>query len=390
MKPVKPSPDFELTPHARGGWQKKYKGRVYYVAPHDPQEAREAWYAIKRAIDADLPAPKVVRMGKGLTVGRIANRYDAQRGLDFEAGKLTHGEYELYRRVLRFMVKGLGRDTLYRDLTPGHFTRMYRRWEALDIGNHALANRVKVVRACWRFADDQDWIPHMPKFGRVFKKPATGKRQGKPPHPFDVLRIAACSENLQVEAMILLMMNGAYTAKDCAALPREAVDFARGVVVFPRPKMERRQPIDRAFVLWPETAEVLREVMARRPDDTLVFRTHHGNPWVRGKFSRKGKGGIADAVSWPFRKTCTALGLKPFGPSWIRHVWRTIADELEKPHAAARVLGHRLPGMAEVYVHAIEVDRLKVITDHVRRRFLSRPDTDPANQAPTPPPAPSS
>jgi integrase len=218
------------------------------------------------------------------------------------------------------------------------------------------------ARTVFKHADENDWIARRPKYGTIFRKPLTGKRSGV---GFSLREaralIAVATYNVQLEAMLLLMLNGGYTAKDCACLPRSAVDFDRNLIVFPRPKMARRNGIERAMVMWPETAEALKEVMAQRPGDELVFRTRWGRPWVYG---------TNDSVRLLTQRLVKTMWGKPArGPAWLRHLHRTIADELEKPHAAARLMGHRLKGMAQTYVDHIEHDRLEVVTRHIRERL---------------------
>lgn len=356
----KPYPTFPLTPHPSGrGWSKKYKGVQLFIRDREPEKAVERFNRLAGRIDKG----EHMALGKSVadpSVFDVCNRYVHERKLDREAGRLSAGAWNDYDDAAAEMYDCFGEDTLVEDLAPDDFTRLHRRLVA-RLGPHAMGRMIQSCRTIFKHAFDNNWIRHLPRFGSVFKKPTTEKRQGKGFTLEETRVLVACAVGSQLEAMLLLMLNGGYTAKDCAALPRSAVDVKLGIIKFPRPKMKRRRAIDRVMTLWPETAEALAEVMADRPDDELVFRTAHGNPWVRG---------LTDSVRLICGRIQGDLGWAPVrGPSWLRHLHRTISDELEKPHAAARLMGHRLPGLAEVYVDTIEHIRIQQVTDHIRARL---------------------
>jgi integrase len=383
MKPAKPYPSFPLTPHVRGGWGKKYKGHQLYLPDPDPEKALADFHRRARLVDAGRDPVAVIRT-EGATVGEVATRFAQERLADKEAGKIKLGTYDDYAAAMKEMVDELGRDTLVAELVPDDFTRLYRRLSE-RLGTHALARNIQAVRTMWNHAEENGWVERRPRYGSAFKKPRTGKRKGKPLEPHQIKKLLAKASG-QVKAMILLGINAGYGAKDCSDLRRELVNFKTGVLVFPRPKMEDRDAIDRAATLWPETIKALREVMADRPDDELVFRTEKmKRPWVRTVVSRKGKVSHIDAVAQEFYKVCDAAEIQRRGFYELRHAHRSLADELEKPNAAARIMGHRLPGLAEVYVDKIEHDRLKEITDHIRLRVLGSSRGQTRREAKSPP-----
>lgn len=355
-KPKKPYKTFPLTPHVRGGWAKRYKGHLLYIAERDPGEALKKFNRTAKLIDDGRY--KREKDPADVTVADVCTRYITERQKDVDAGTLSAGTLSDYEDATIDMQLVLGATTHVDDLTQDDFTRLFRKLSE-RLGSNALANTVQRCRTIWNHAEENGWIDRRPKYGTVFKKPPSIRKQGTGFTVEEARVLVACFVGSQLEAMTLLMLNGGFTAKDCAALPRSAVDLRRGVLMFPRPKMKRRRAIDRAVTLWPETLEALRDVMRERPDDELVFRTSYGLPWVQGK---------TDSINMLFTRMVVDLGWPRRGPSWLRHLFRTLADELEKPHAAARIMGHRLPGLADVYVDAIEHDRLRFITDHVRSR----------------------
>src|SRR3989440_11452334 len=85
-RPKKPYPDFPLTPHASGAWQKKIRGKIHYfgkwakrvngklvrIEGDGWKEALEAY----KAVAEDLHAGRTPRVkGDGLTVADLSNAF---------------------------------------------------------------------------------------------------------------------------------------------------------------------------------------------------------------------------------------------------------------------------------------------------------------------------
>jgi integrase len=214
------------------------------------------------------------------------------------------------------------------------------------------------------YAVAQGWIDTPPRYGRAMDAAPPGRRAIRPYTLDEARALVAAATDPQIKAMVLLALNCGYGANDCANLPRSAVNLDGALVVFPRVKTD----IDRAAPLWPETVAALRAVMDARQGDDLVFRRRCGLPWVR--LNRRGRRIVwIDSTIHHFKSLCAAAGVECRGIYGLRHLHRTIADECADANAACRLMGHRLPGMAQVYVDAIEHDRLKRITDHIRFRL---------------------
>jgi hypothetical protein len=400
-KPTKPYATFPLTPHVRGGWAKKYKGHQLYMPSADPDEALADYHRRVTAIDRGQKPERVERI-ESPTVGYVVNRYARERRLDQEAGRLGLNSLHNYRNAGKEMAQFFGPTLPVEDLTPDHFTRFYRYLEGrpdprdehrrreLPLGAHALARMVRCCRSIWKYAAENDWIVKRPKYGSNFSIPLTGKRQSVGPSVDDVRTLVAGSAG-QLHAMILLALNGGYIGGDCSALPRTAYDARLHIIRFPRPKMERRNPVDRIMTTWRITEEALARVIEDQrkkwPHEKRMFTTRHGKPWVETFTSDKGRLSGHNSVGLMYRRLCKLLEVEATDFSALRHVHRTLADELEKPHAAARIMGHRLPGLAEVYVDKIEHVRLQEITDHVWERLfvgwtMDWPRKDPARHEP--------
>ena len=74
-----------------------------------------------------------------------------------------------------------------------------------------------------------------------------------------------------------------------------------------------------------------------------------------------------------FTQTMERLGMKRPGLSAyvLRHVHRTIADEVGDKGACDRIMGHADKSMAAEYIERIDDDRLRRVADHVRDWLFS-------------------
>jgi integrase len=70
-------------------------------------------------------------------------------------------------------------------------------------------------------------------------------------------------------------------------------------------------------------------------------------------------------------------GRKGLGFYTLRHTFRTVADEAKDQPACDFIMGHEGPHVAAVYRERISDDRLKAVTDHVRK-WLFPPKPCPA------------
>jgi len=151
------------------------------------------------------------------------------------------------------------------------------------------------------------------------------------------------------------------------------------VIAYPRPKTG----VERVVPLWPESVAALEKWIVSRPQPKdarnagLVFLTPEGLTLVRQKVKTSEDGAIdgvinLDRLSHEFDDLLEALRLKRRGLGFyaLRHTFRTWADEVRDQHAIHRIMGHSLPGMSDVYVEEISLDRLRAVADHVRAKLF--------------------
>ena len=363
----KPYKNFPLTPHVRGGWAKCYKNHCLYIAERNPKKALEEFYRRARQIDCGHQPGRTARRAAVMTIKYLANLYLQDRKEDIAAGKLGEACYRNYRESLRKMLRILGNDYLVSDMTPDTFALLGRRMsqgvKVAVLGKHCMARHIQAIRSVFKYAAANLWIPAAANFGTRFGKPNLPRKSGNP-ITTEELRLILAVAPAELKVFILLMANCAYTPRDLELLPVKAVQLqldaagiaSGGVIMFPRPKMINRRPIDRAAVLWPETALALQQAIT--PDTVLVFHA------LRGGALR------TDVVSRQFADLCTVAGIERRGPAWLRHWFRTVADETDSATPVARVMGHRLAGMAEVYVDRVEHHRITAVCDYVGIKLL--------------------
>jgi len=391
-KPQWPYPNIvTMTAHPSGYWCKKIKGKLYYFGPIDQPDVALARY---QEDGPDLHAGRVPRRRRrgqwieSTTVANAANAFMSVKTDQLDAGEISPNTWRDYHRMLDFIVGVLGRTRRAQDLGPADFADLRaaggKRWGPWELGK-----MVVVTRMLFRFAYDHELIDAPLRFGEGFRKPdlvaKRRARRAKGRQVFTAEEIRTLYQattdrgDHQMRAMILLAINGGLGQTDCAELPMNVLDLKEAVLDYERPKTG----VQRIVPMWPETVEALRQAIEHRPSPRTsvwterggpVFVTMFGLPWVRQRVSRIGgqveKVVPIDSVSLQFGKLRKAL-LPDEAPAFygLRHTFRTVADELPggDQHAVHRIMGHSLPGMSDVYVERITVDRCRRVTDHVRQ-----------------------
>lgn len=404
-RPPKPYADFPLTPHPSGAWQKKIRGKIHYFGKWGkrangqlqriPGDGWEDALALYKAQADDLHAGRTPRVNKdGLTVADLCNHFLTAKVRKVEAGELTPRMFAEYKLMTDMVTAGFGKTRLVDDLAAADFAQlratMVKRWGPLRV-----VNGVTRVKSIFKFGFEAGLIDRPVRYGPEFSPPSRAvlrrHRAKSPPKMLESAELRRLLDALegkevptgqvngagepetakldpdpQLRAMILLGLNCGFGNGDCASLPLGAVEFGAGFIVFPRPKTG----IPRRCPLWPETVEALRAVVAARPapkgfsDCGLVFLTYRGTAWVRvGKDSR------SDYLSVRFNRLLKVLSLhrSGFGFYTLRHVFRTVADGARDIPAVRSIMGHADASIDAAYRERIEDERLKAVTDHVRR-----------------------
>jgi integrase len=380
-RPPKPYPDFPLTPHPSGHWQKKIRGKIHYFGKWGRRAngvlervEGDGW---KEALDLyksqadDLHAGRTARgTGDGLTVAALCNRFLTAKHHKKESGELGGRMFVEYKNTADLLVSTFGMNRLVDDLAADDFealrAAMARRWGPVRLGN--AITRVKSV---FKYGIDNGLIEKAVRYGSEFRKPDKAvlrrhhAKAGEKVLAGDQLRRLIDAANPTLRAMILLGVNAGFGNHDVATLPMQSLNLDRGWLDFPRPKTgtPRRCP------LWPESVAAIREALAERPkplgseDCGRVFLNSRGTAFIR----TTGKS-HTDLISVHFGDLLKQLGLHRDGFSFylLRHVFRTVAGAARDPAAIDLIMGHADPSMGGRYRERIDDARLVAVTGHVR------------------------
>ena len=142
-RPQKPYPDFPLSPHPSGMWQKKIRGKIHYfgrwakrvdgkLVRVEGDGWREALEEYKKVAD-DLHAGRTPRVQTdGLTVTDLCNRFLTAKLRKRESGDLGLRMFGEYRETTDLLVGTFGKTRLVDDLAADDFeslrATMAERW----------------------------------------------------------------------------------------------------------------------------------------------------------------------------------------------------------------------------------------------------------------------
>jgi integrase len=372
-KPSKPYPGFPLFPHATGRWCKKIRGKFHYFGKWDNPDA-----ALKKYLDQrdDLHAGRTPRGDvSGLTIADLCNHFLNAKRRSLDPGELVDRTFRAYYLTCAVVVDFFGKSRLVDDLAADDFG-MFRTSLAKTNGPVSLGNEIVRIRMVFKFGLDQAIIERQIRYGQYFKKPSkkvlriARSKKGKRMFEAAELRTILAAVKQPLKAIIIVAVNCGFGQSDLASLPLSAIDLENGWIDFPRPKtgIERRCP------LWPETVEVLREAIGKRPkpkneaDEGICFLTQYGNRWVRyGKQTNPGDRSWVDIIGNRFRLLLKKLDINGNRNFYaLRHTFETVGGESLDQVAVNSIMGHADASMAAVYRERISDERLRAVVETVR------------------------
>ena len=282
-----------------------------------------------------------------------------------DSGELSPRTWSDYKDACTLVVSHFGKGRVVTDLHQDEFAAL-RKKLAKKWGPHRLGKTIQCIRCLFKFAYKSRMITTEADYGQGFERPSKKTlrlhRAAQGPKLFtaDELVKLLDAASVQVKAMILLGINCGFGNSDCDSLPTTAVDLDAGMIEFPRPKTG----VGRRCPLWPETTAALRKVLENRPapkDEAvaaLVFITKYGGSW----------GTHPAAITHETRKLLTKLGIEGHRNFYtLRHTFRTVADAAKDQPAADFIMGHESTHMSSHYRESIDDERLRAVTDHVRK-----------------------
>ena len=379
-KIAKPRKDFPLFPHAAGVWAKKVRGRLHYFGSTTSDPKGEAALTKWCEVKDDLLAGRTPRgCREGVTVADLANHFLTSKQHLVDSGELVQRTWDDYHASCERVIQQFGRTRFVDDLLPTDFERL-RASIAKNWGPVAVGNEVQRVRVLFKYGYDTELLEKPVRFGPGFKRPnkktlrhachAKGPRMFTPAQ----IRSLADEASTTMKAMILLGINCGFGNTDVGSLTFKALDLNCGWVNHPRTKtgIMRRCP------LWKETIAALRAAISTKPvpmDDA-----HYRTPWA--------KANVDNPVSKEMAKLIKTLGMSRPGLNFyaLRHTFETIGGETKDQPAVSHIMGHSpLSGdMSAVYRETISDDRLKAVTEHVRKWLFAKTKTNAKSKRPAP------
>ena len=350
--------------HAAGVWAKKIRGKLHYFGPWaDPDGALKKYKKQKGALHSGrTPRPDPA----GLTIKDVCNAFLRHKQALVDSSELSPRTWLKYKQVTDLLIDQLGKTRLADDLGSDDFAAirkyMVQRWGTLrvrDIMQH--------IRSVFKHALQAGLMDKPMRFGPGFQRPSKQtlrlERAAAGPRMLEAEEICRLlgAAVVPLGAMILLGVNAGPGKTDAGLLPLPALDLERGWLTYPR----RKTGIPRRCPLWPETVQVIKQVLAQRPAPKneagagFVFITKYGLPW-----SRDNDPGI---ITKEFSKVMDALGISGHRSFYgLRHSFETIGGEAKDQVAVDAIMGHADESMSAVYREWISDERLKAVTEHVR------------------------
>lgn len=138
--------------------------------------------------------------------------------------------------------------------------------------------------------------------------------------------------------ILITALNLCYYPIDIRTLPKAAINFATGVVIFDRAKTGQTT---RVGILWEQTRQALREYMQSEPHNAAsVFITQYGTPYTAQ--------GLRTAFRFLRDKTDVDRGIEL---AHVRDGAYSAAIEGGATETIAKILaGHKISGMSDAYI----------------------------------------
>jgi integrase len=368
---AKPRKDFPLTAHPSGRWCKKVRGKLHYFGPlSDADAALNKWLAEKDYLLAGRKPPRRDEPAVP-TLEDLVNRFLATKQTLLNSGDLSPWTMQSYDAACKRLLEAIGWNTPLTDIKPEHFEALRAKW-AKTWGPVRIAAEVNRSRVILNYAYKNGMVDRPIRFGEGFRRPSKKtirlSRHEQGPKMFEAAELCKMiAESSQpIKAMLLLAINGGLGNNDIAQMPIKALDLKTAWLRYPRPKTG----IMRHVPLWPETVAAITDWLTMRPEPhsdaerDLVFLTRTGKNWQPNPRNRE--------ITAECRKLLGRLGINGNRNFYaLRHTFETIAGESRDQIAVDAIMGHDDGSMRNAYRERISDERLKAVTEHLRRWLFS-------------------
>jgi integrase len=382
-KPDKPYKEFPLFAHQCGQWVKKIRGKLWYFGVWaEPIEALERYKKEVDDIQSGRDPRRMVASADDANCQLVdlVNTFLSSKKNLVDTGRLSNKMFSQYRDACKVLIDHFGRTVRVGSLGPKDFTSLLqsfpRTW-----GLSMITGYVSRIRSVFLFGSETDLIAVPVKFGPDFIRPRKSEQRreragklaerGRLAFEFRECReLLAATNNVQLQACIMLGLNAGFGNTDCSTLTKSSVNLETGWIDFPRPKtgIERRVP------LWPETVSALTAALDKRPASAepelqdRFFLTREGMPLVWDRMSDDGKYMSVNNLTLTFGRLLRRAAIHKSGHNFysLRRTFETVASSTKDQVAIDMIMGHDDSSMAAVYRQGIEESRLRDVVRHVR------------------------
>lgn len=370
VKPVKPYPEFPLSPAANGYWVKKINGKHYYFGKIDDPEAALKKFKAEYAFLKSGITP-VDTVG-AWTVQRLLNEYLTRQDKRRELGDIENCTFEAAERAAKLVVASIPKQKLVEALDPNDFDKLRAAIQKKysPIAANAIITK---IRGFFKYASDNRYIERPVFYGQSFKqipkRIVRKHRNNKPRKVFTPeqvrLLVAGAAKSKCLKAIVLLGFNTGINNKDIQELRFEHLDLDGGWLDMPREKTG----IQRRGKLMPETVKAINDYLSetRKPKEGFeqhVFLTAIGKSW--------GNSSLASEFSKLRKRINVESGkeLIPHGSfGWFRHMLTTFGST-EKV-VTDYVMGHAIEGIDSHYRELVPDSKLEAVAESMRE-YLHR------------------
>ncbi len=350
-------------------WCIKRRGKRYYLG-RTPEQAIERYLKFRKRIELGLKIPEIDRdseMDDLMTVKQLCNRFLTHQESRVRSKELSQRSFNDYLATCKAFCEHIGELSLVEELRSADFLS-YRESVLKRKNIVGTGNEVTRVKTVFKWGFENDVLATPVKFGASFCRPSKKAirehryRQGAKLLTPEEIWLLTDEMGLHYRAMVLLGINCGFGNSDCNQLLIEEVNFNDGLVCGLRPKTA----VLRYATLWPITIDALKLSWSRRAKpakNTLkdrFFLRSDGSELIPGDTEK-------NIVTKRTTATMQRLKIHEQGKSfyWLRHTFRTIADQIGDDVAIGWVMGHVDDRTAKNYIHDAPHGRIQKVTDHV-------------------------
>ena len=352
-------------------WAKKIRGKVHYFGT-DYDTAIKEYLRQKPYLESGVSPPL-----DQVTIANLLNSFLSHRKARLDAGSLSKRTYDDYVEVCDLIVGAISKQHAIATLTVEHFEAVRKGLQKAKNKKSVSIKRFDIrlgyARTIFRFAaidnrliDRQ--LPFQSALASVPDKELRKHRQSKPKRSLtaeEINQVLGLADS-KFKSIVLLGINGALNNSDIKTLRLDHAKAAikSGQLEYPRAKTH----FLRVTPLWPETIEAIKAAIKdraklKRPE---LFLDSLGKPYSN-------LSGY-DLISQTFYRYLKRMNLYKAGKNFgaIRTTFSNVGKEVGDDLALKALMGHSDGStLYENYADGVYVERLRKITNHVRRWLFS-------------------